>query len=386
MNLPIPVVGVDPGPDYATDLNSCLTIIDTHNHSSGSGVQITPSGLNINIDLPISNNNITGAKSVRFQPQSVALGGSSDKGCLYEVVSDLYYNDASGNQIRITQSGAVAGTPGSISNLVAPASASYVSGSLTFVWQSDVNTAANLDAGSIIVRNLTASSNGITISPPVSLASDYTITLPALPASQKFMTLDASGNISAPWSVDGTTLEISSNVIQIKDLGVTTAKINDAAVTTAKIADGAVTPAKRSALGQQISSSCANFSSANTSQTDVTNLSVTITTTGRPVFIGLISDGSVNNSQIGTVRSDGGQNISSNFFIVRGGSNIAFYNISQELSATLSNVHSAYVPASAISTIDPVAAGTYTYKIQVTSLNTSVSTNVNYSKLIAYEL
>lgn len=45
-------------------------------------------------------------------------------------------------------------------------------------------------------------------------------------------------------NVDGASLEISGDIVRIKDLGVTTAKINDAAVTTAKIADSNVTTAK----------------------------------------------------------------------------------------------------------------------------------------------
>lgn len=220
MLLPIPIVGTEPGPQYATDINSCLTIIDGHNHTPGLGVQVPTAGLNINADLSFGSNNAYNLRSVRFSPQGSPLALADDLGCLYESGVDLYYNDGLGNQIRITQSGGVAGTPGSIANLVPPASASYVSLSSTFVWQSAANTPANMDAASYIFRNLTANSNGLTLEPPAAMGADYTITLPALPASQKFLSLDATGNMAAVWSVDGTSIIISSNQLSVNSANI----------------------------------------------------------------------------------------------------------------------------------------------------------------------
>ncbi len=211
MLLPIPGVGLTSGPLYATDVNNCLTLVDSHDHTTGKGVQLTPAALNINAALPLNNNNLITARSVRFQVQSAALALAADIGCLYVTGVDLYYNDISGNQVRLTQSGAVAGTPGSIANLVSPASATYVSGSQTFVWQSAANTPANMDGGSFIFRNVTASSKGATVSAPAALAADYSLVLPTLPAAQSFMTLDASGNMAAPWTVDASTVRIVAN-------------------------------------------------------------------------------------------------------------------------------------------------------------------------------
>lgn len=249
MNMPIPAVGIDPGPDWATNLNNCLTIVDSHDHSTGSGVPITPSGMNISSDLTFGGNNAIGLRSVRLNIQGSPLAGAQDLNCLYDSGVDLYFNDGNGNQIRITQSGGVAGTPGSIANLVPPASASYVSANQTFVWQSDANTSANLDAGSVIFRNVTASSHGITMSAPIALGSDYTLTLPALPSSQKIMTLDNAGLISAPYTVDNSTLTIVANVIGVPAGG----------IGTTQLANGAVTPAKMSSDALAIGSSYRNF-------------------------------------------------------------------------------------------------------------------------------
>ena len=160
--------------------------------------------------------------------------------------------------------------------------------------------------------------------------------------------------------------------------GVTTAKIADGAVTTAKIADGAITPTKRAVLGQQISASSGTFS--NTGSADVTNLSVTITTLGRPVFVGLIPDGSANNSRIGV---EVGSNIySSVFSLIRGSTDIARALISGN-GQGVSSI-SGYIPPSSLYTIDPVAAGTYTYKAAVSASGNTA--RVEYTKLIAYEL
>jgi hypothetical protein len=197
MNLPEPVVGQEAGPQYAIDINAALTLIDGHNHSPGSGVLVTPNGLDINVDLPFGSNNATLLRSVRFTPQSSPLALPADLGAVYVSGVDLYYNDENGNQIRITQSGAVAGAPGSIGGLVAPASVTYNPLTQTFIFQSGVNTSGYLDSGPVTVRNNTVSSPGVTINPPVGLAAAYALFLPAaLPSSTQLLTLSSTGQLA----------------------------------------------------------------------------------------------------------------------------------------------------------------------------------------------
>lgn len=199
MALPIPIVTQDPGPQYATDLNTCLTLIDQHNHQTGSGQQITPPGLNINQDLPFGSNNATQLRTARFTAQSGPLASSgTDIGCVYVASADLYYNDTNGNQVRLTQAGSIAGAIGSITGLVPPANVTYNAPSQTFIFQSTTATAANLDAGSIILRDLTSGSSGITLAPPASLPVNYQLTLPSSAAAFNnfVMQSDTSGNLS----------------------------------------------------------------------------------------------------------------------------------------------------------------------------------------------
>lgn len=281
MALPIPVVGVDTGPNWALNIDACLALIDLHDHSSGKGVQIGTAGLNIDGDFSIGNNNLLNVNSMRLASQSAVLAGGSDLRCVYAVGVNLYYNDGNGNQIQITSGGGVAGSPGSISNLTSPASASYVALSETFVWQSDSNIAADMDMRSVILRNSTASSKGMTLSPPAAMASDFEVTFPALPAAQRFMTLDNVGSIAASWVTDNVTTEISSSNLQVKDLGISTAKIAANAVTLPKLAVPLV----------HTSSSSGSFNASSTSFADISNLTVTFTSLARPVMIGIQSSG-----------------------------------------------------------------------------------------------
>lgn len=202
MNLPVPIVGVDPGPQYATDVNSCLTLIDSHNHTPGRGLPITPDAIDINIPLTMNGNFLTDVGGVTLNPQTTPPA----VGTVYENGVDLFFIDGDGNNVRLTQGGSVAGAAGSISGLVPPtsASASYVAIDSTFVWQSNINVAANMDAGSYIFRDLTVSSPGVTVSAPTALASDYSLVLPTLPASiPQPLIIDTAGNIT-PGLIDDT--------------------------------------------------------------------------------------------------------------------------------------------------------------------------------------
>lgn len=162
------------------------------------------------------------------------------------------------------------------------------------------------------------------------------------------------------------------------------AAIGSSAVTTAKINDGAVTQAKRASLGQQVSSSSSNFSTTSTSLTDVTNLSVSITTTGRPVFVGVQSDGTGVESYWGSVATDSVTYVAARAAIIRGSTEVARAEL-----ATTDGTSSASLtvtgPPGSLWCIDAPSAGTYTYKVRILA-GTNNSARMYYSKLVAYEL
>ncbi len=196
MNMPIPVVSTDPGPDWANNINASLNIIDGHTHASGQGVQITPDGIDINANFPMNGNNITTVRTARFTSQSAVLSDPSDVGCLYEVSDDLYYNDGAGNQVRITESGTVTGSTGTITGLPSgTASASYSAG--TFTFNSATNTPATMAVGPLVMGAAIASPKTVTLSASSSQPSNYVLVWPlAAPAANQILLSDGSGNLS----------------------------------------------------------------------------------------------------------------------------------------------------------------------------------------------
>ena len=159
------------------------------------GAQINPAGLNINSDLPMSGNNLTLVRSVRFNVQSLPLSLPADLNCVYVagINGDLYYNDSAGNQVQITLGGAVNATSSGISS--GTASAAFSGGVL--VVNADVTTPANIQGASILIGNNLPSSKFITLSAPSAMAANYTVTLPSLPSVTSYLTMDTSGNIAS---------------------------------------------------------------------------------------------------------------------------------------------------------------------------------------------
>lgn len=379
MSMPVPVPGTDPGPQYAFDLNSCLSILDQHDHTTGLGSPITPSAMLINSNLPMGSNNITALLAAQFTPQVPAtslLGALSVSGV------DLWYTDGSGNKIQITALGGVAGSPGSIANLVSPASASYVAGSKTFVWQSDVNQAANLDAGSIILRNIPGT-NGLTLSPPA-LGSNYTITLPTLPGTPSFMTIDSSGTIgdAIPLSQGITTSNIANASITtplIADASITLAKMTANSVDTPELLNNSVTPAKLSN---------ANFFNSGGSGTVVTNSvspvlvtpAVSITCSGiRPVLISITSS---SGSSSGFLRILDSVNPPVGTFYITKDASVDLTK--QEVSVAAVGFQLT-VPAS-LTYIDLPTAGVHTYQVRANVTSPTTNFTLANIQITAYEL
>lgn len=194
MNLTVPVTGVTPGPQWANDINSCMTTIDQHDHTPGNGVPISSSALSITSDLSLDNNALTDVEAVVFTAQS-SFGSNQ---AVYVISPDLIYNDGNGNVVRITQNGSVSGSSGTITGLPSgTASASYQAGSGTFQFQSSTNTPANGSFASVVIAQQTTSPNIITLKSPTSLASSYNVTFPtAVPSFTSLLTMSTSGVLS----------------------------------------------------------------------------------------------------------------------------------------------------------------------------------------------
>lgn len=242
MNLPIPTVGQQPGPEYALNVNAALTLIDQHDHTAGNGVAITPQAININEALTFNNNPLTSVSYTQFTPQTST---PSALDTFYVKGVDAYFIDGNGNDVRITQSGGVAGSPGSITNLTLPASVTYVAVSKTFVFQSDVSAAANLDGASVLLRNITPNSTyALTLQPPATLSNNYSITLPTLPASTSFLTMSSSGGMvaSVPTAGGITGSNIGTATITGSNIAAATIQGSNIAASTVALSNMAFTP------------------------------------------------------------------------------------------------------------------------------------------------
>lgn len=140
-------------------------------------------------------------------------------------------------------------------------------------------------------------------------------------------------------------------------------------VDTASIADGAITKAKLDALGLQDSSTIGVVSiSTPTSWTDITGLTVTITTTGRPVCVILMPVGTEADLPYISVSADSQYGIYRDSTVV----SIGRY---PSLGAVLDGN---------LTVVDDVAAGTYTYKARCKA--PSGNFVIARYKLLAYEL
>lgn len=367
MNLPVPQVGIDPGPQWGEDLNSCLTLIDAHDHSTGSGVRITPDGMNINEDLSFqTTSSITNLYTANFTSQVAALTGTN---FLSFIGGNLYVNDSSGNQIPITSGGGVAGSPGSIGSLTSPAAATYTAGSKLFTWTADTAKSAAMDNGAVTIRETNvASAKGITLQSPTGLGADYSLTfLTGLPVSTQLINVSSSG------AMGNITYDAVGQAMTSTGANAIAASRTRATGTTV-------------AAGGVAVSSAISFTTSSTSFVDITNATVTITTSGRPIFIGLSGNGLGADAYIGGSSTSGVSAIEIAFRLYRDASVLNTFRIDNILTAT--NWQELRIPPGAIVMIEAQAAGTYVYKLQgaIGVAGSGRQLEITGCRLIAYEL
>lgn len=184
--------------------------------------------------------------------------------------------------------------------------------------------------------------------------------------------------------------DLAITTAKIATDAVTTAKIVDDAVTTAKIVDGAITQAKRAALTIDSNSISTGVATTSGSLVDVSGVTATITTTGRPVLVALVSKYVVSDpSSIEVRQTSGTAAAAAEFAILRGSTIISYNNLTMNMNFTASNSYMQGPPGS-VWTIDDndgagLAAGTYTYKVQF-AINSSYNARLRNVRLVALEL
>jgi hypothetical protein len=211
----------------------------------------------------------------------------------------------------------------------------------------------------------------------------FTITLPAAASSTglclKIKKTDSSANA----------ITIDGNAAETID-GATTASLSLRYQWIEIACDGSnwhIVAQGGGPVGRQLSDSSGAFSTQATSFTDVTNLSISLTTTGRPVMIACVGDGTANPAAFGVDRATAGVSLQAIIRILRDATEIGRHFIGLQGDASTANWIK-WVPASSVFAQDTPAAGTYTYKVQVMSNEGVGELNViaQYIKLLAYEI
>jgi len=374
MNLTLPDVSVTPGPTWASQINSDLTLIDQHNHTNGSGAPIPAAALDINDTLDFGNNAASGVRRIGLNPQAAP----SESASLYaDQNGDFFYRNSGGVPVQITSGNGIFATPGSITGLPSgTAAVTYLPGAGRYVFTKATNEAAVVDVGPLILRTGTAGSNGVVLTPHPS-TTNYGLQLPsALPPAASLVGCGALGVMF--FSGLGSTLSFTGTTLGVAPLGITAAQIATDAVETAKVKDGAITYAKLQTSNCVVPSSGGNGSTTSTSYVALTVPAALITiVAGRPLFISCVSEG------VGTGGDEG-------FFGVSGIGNgyLRFFASGYSangLGASVLSINTSYPPACMTFVIANPTAGTYTFYLQG-KVDSGVTLSYSNIKVIAYQI
>ena len=412
MQLVIPTPTINPGPDWANNLNASLVLIDSHNHTSLQGVQIPTAGLNINSDLSLNGFNLVSTNSVRFNNLTTPLAGPLDLGAIYENLGNLWYNNATGGQVQITAGNSIVGTAGSITGLPSTppgAAVNYINsqGTFQFLQQTPSGAGANIDVASIILRYPgsypTPSGNFILIEAPSTLNTQLVFTwlgvIPQTAIGSTVMilenngqiataTYDSVGELMGPPGANSIGQEMTSvgadAIAQSMTATGTTAIANTMGSTGANIiaknrTRNSGSPAEALPGGIPVSASASfTVTTGVNVYTPVPNLNISLVTSGRPIFVGMQPDGNATPGFTnGAFITGGGGSSTPGQIRIR---NVTNGDIKQFSIDTFGTIYS----PSAFSGIFQAAPGSYNFIVEVWSSVASIS--VLKSVLIAYEL
>jgi len=367
MGLIIPDLS-EPGPAWATELINALETFSSHNHTPGAGALIPISALEITQDINFNNYNINALRALRLNNNSATLTTPLDYNCIYTYGGDLYYNNSTGFPIQITSGNSInASSLGGIGGDYVGSTALelYSASNESFKFWSNTDIFAKIECGPITIRGTTgANAPGVILQAPAGLSSSYNIVLPSsAPQSLKLMTMDASGIMASDTWIDNSTIGVSANNFYV--MSVPRAKLVSVN------------------YGLSASSGVTGIAAVNNAMTAVQNMSVTLTTTGKPVMLRIIIDGADHTADTQKTSQICGTN--NNYDGIKIGvyrdAALVGYGI-----VTAANSSGYYGLNKEFSFIDTPNAGTYTYSVKVGKSITNETVYVYYYKLLAVEL
>lgn len=215
MSLVLPTPGGDSG-SWDDLLNAALTLVDSHDHTTGKGPQIPSAALNINANVSLGGYSLTSVGTLDFAESTITSGARR----LFFSTADheLYVRTNGGTNVKITNGSSlnlsiVGGIVGDYASTGAEVAYNDANDRYTFKQETGgggVKQWATLAGGNLDVyeqlatASATTISNRVRLSSPAALAASYALTFPAaLPGSTLLMQLSSAGAITASNSVAG---------------------------------------------------------------------------------------------------------------------------------------------------------------------------------------
>jgi hypothetical protein len=349
MNLTLPVVSQTPGPTWASEINAALTTVDSHDHTSGKGELVPVAGLNIDSDLSLATHALTNVAKVALLDQASVASLRS----IYAKSGDLYWRSGGGSEVRLTVGGAIdVSSVGGITGMIPNCSVVYDPSANTYTFRDDSANFATLVSAAIKFGSV-----GSTLLGGGNFATQFPSALPVA----------ASSPITFGSFVVGTLSSGSSALSYVN-------------------AAGGITRPMQAAVGEQIQAGSTSYTAPNTGA--LTNLSdqISITTTGRPVFLGIRATGTGACLKL-TAAGNGPCGAEMYFNITGTSSATVGWSTFDVRGHTGEDFR---IPVSSVSYLWTPAAGTYTIQLEgrVLTGGSYVSTTftANLIQIYAYEL
>lgn len=153
MQLVLATVSQTLGPEWAQLINAAFELVDAHDHSSGKGIKVTPSGININSTLDFQNNKAASISAAGLQ--SLSAADTAQTGTLQRIGTNLWWINSGGSAVQLTSGASVVSTGSGALSVDVPASYPYT------VTTGDSETVLIIDTTSARTINLPAAVNAM---------------------------------------------------------------------------------------------------------------------------------------------------------------------------------------------------------------------------------
>lgn len=211
MILNLPTVSITAGPLWATYINTAFTAVDEHDHTTGKGVKIPVSGININANLPMGDYSVTALGSAVL---STLTASPTTPASIHCVGGDLYWVDTGGTAVQITSGsglnfsslGTIGGDFGASG---VTATVTYTDSSKIFAFSQSSGVPAKIWIGDLQLTYPGAGENSVTLKAQTGTAS-HSISVPkATPAAATSAMIFDTGGVALYKAILGTTNRVT---------------------------------------------------------------------------------------------------------------------------------------------------------------------------------